>query len=490
MASVTIPGAGSSIVETFGNQANLQLATQIRDALAAANTAGLLTVTTVAGGPNVNVPLPPTVSAGGVNELVINAAGSYTIPAGSAGAPDYVVVIDSATAGGVTIHGAANSTILGGNTHVTIIDPALIVLPEGAGNAAVTINGSGDVLAGNNQNDTLTAAGVAGSISGGTGTNVFFDLGANDTISAQGQSDTIFGGPGSATIQLLGASLFNNGTTVTGLPGARNAHVVGGNGFLTVTDAGTGDTITGGNVGALAVTLSGSAASVGGGTFGPLFVTDNGTNDTIAAGGFGFTSVTAATSSSFVQGGAGLLNFVGGAGVSTIMGSSGNVAVTGGGGAMSLFGGAGGSISYRNITDGNVSYTAGIGDETINASQSGGHGLYVGGLDTAGHNLMMAGAGADTLNAGSGAATLFGGGGVDVFNFFASLGGAAVNDVIADWSPTETVLLVGYAPGTGNNAVAGATTAGGSTTVTLSDNTRITFTGLTDPAALIGHLHI
>ena len=173
------------------------------------------------------------------------------------------------------------------------------------------------------------------------------------------------------------------------------------------------------------------------------------------------------------------------------MGGPGKVAVTGGGGATSLFGGAGGSISYRNITDGNVSYTAGIGDETINASQSGGRGLYVGGLDTAGHNLMMAGAGADTLNAGSGAATLFGGGGVDVFNFFASLGGAgAVNAVIADWSPTETVRLLGYAPGTGNNAVAGATTAGGSTTVTLSDNTKITFTGLTDPAALIGHLHI
>ena len=38
MASVTIPGADSSpIVETFGNPANLQLATQIRDALVAAS---------------------------------------------------------------------------------------------------------------------------------------------------------------------------------------------------------------------------------------------------------------------------------------------------------------------------------------------------------------------------------------------------------------------------------------------------------------------
>ena len=111
----------------------------------------------------------------------------------------------------MTIHGAANSSILGGN-EVTIVDPDVIVLTEEAGNAVVTINGIGDVLAGNNQNDTLTAAGVAGSISGGTGTNLFLDLGANDTISAQGQSDTIFGGPNSATIQLLGASIFDNGT--------------------------------------------------------------------------------------------------------------------------------------------------------------------------------------------------------------------------------------------------------------------------------------
>ena len=54
---------------------------------------------------------------------------------------------------------------------------------------------------------------------------------------------------------------------------------------------------------------------------------------------------------------------------------------------------------------------------------------------------------------GSGAATLFGGGGANVFDFFASLGGAAVNDVIGDWSAIDNVLLVGYAPGTGTNAV-------------------------------------
>ena len=108
MASVTIPGAapGSPITETFGNTANITLALQIRDALVAANTAGVLEVTTVAGGGLVAGP-PTNTLAGGVNELVINGAGSYTIPAGSAGAPDYVVVVNPTISGGVTIHGAS-----------------------------------------------------------------------------------------------------------------------------------------------------------------------------------------------------------------------------------------------------------------------------------------------------------------------------------------------------------------------------------------------
>ena len=101
---------------------------------------------------------------------------------------------------------------------------------------------------------------------------------------------------------------------------------------------------------------------------------------------------------------------------------------------------------------------------------------------------MIAGAGADTLNAGSGADTLVGGGGANIFNFFAALGGAAANDVIGDFSAIDTMLLVGYTFGEPATAIAGATTAGGSTTVTLSDNTRITFTGVTNAAALTGHI--
>ena len=45
MASVTVPGTGSSTIrETFGNQANLQLANQIRDALVIAGNNNRLNV--------------------------------------------------------------------------------------------------------------------------------------------------------------------------------------------------------------------------------------------------------------------------------------------------------------------------------------------------------------------------------------------------------------------------------------------------------------
>src|SRR6185503_1839449 len=101
MTSVTVPGPnGSTITEHFAGPINLQLAEQIAAALAAASTAGSLNITTTPAGVS---PPPPPANPAGLNELVIDSGGDYTIPAGSAGAPDYVVIVDSIAA--VTIHG-------------------------------------------------------------------------------------------------------------------------------------------------------------------------------------------------------------------------------------------------------------------------------------------------------------------------------------------------------------------------------------------------
>ena len=57
--SVTVPGAdGSEVTGIFGNGSNFAIAQQISLALAAANEAGTLSVTTVSGSESIPEPLP------------------------------------------------------------------------------------------------------------------------------------------------------------------------------------------------------------------------------------------------------------------------------------------------------------------------------------------------------------------------------------------------------------------------------------------------
>lgn len=182
--SVTVPGPHGSpaVDQTFNNFNNLSIANQIATAIAAASTLGGLNITVP--GPGQTVPPPPSNTVtGGVNELVITAGGSYHIPPGSPGAPDFVVVLDNTAP--VTIFGSPNTSVWGGGSQVTIVDAAMTTLSEGAGNAVATLSGAGDVLAGNDQKDTVTAAGNAESLAGGAGTNLLIASGANDTISAE-----------------------------------------------------------------------------------------------------------------------------------------------------------------------------------------------------------------------------------------------------------------------------------------------------------------
>ena len=502
MTAITVPGAdGSKISETFGNPNNTALAQHIANALAGALNAGNLNIS-VASSTSVG---PPPSNPGGVNELIINTGGDYTVPGGSPGSPDWVVILDSTAP--VTIHGSPNMTVWGGLNTDTIVDPAAIALSETAGDAVVTVSGTGDILAGNNANDTLTASGNGASIAGGFGTNALFALGSNDTVSAQGTSDTLFGGSGGSTFLIssvatnervvggsgaLTVSDAGVGSTIFGGSGALDvttsgslASVIGSSGAISALDKGTSDTIFGGT-GAVSATLAGSGAFVAGG-LGALSVTDNGISDTINAS-LGFTSVTAATSSSFFQGGAGLFNFVGGAGGSTIFGSSGDGTVVGGTGTMTIGGGAGGSIEYINTTSGGLVYGSDGGNETIDASLTKNSVTLYGGYDKAGHDVLIGGAGNDTLTNGEGADTLTGGGGENSFYFWANLGGPAAHSVISDFSAIDSVFLGNYGAGAPDAAIAGATTAGGSTTITLSDNTTITFAGVTNTGALTGHI--
>ena len=460
MTSVTVPGPGNStITQTFSNEFNLALAQNIAAALAAASAAGSLDIQTTDG----SSALPP-VAPGKIGELVIEpGTATTTIPA-SAG---YSFVVDLAS--GDTIFGSPALSIMGGsgNSH-TIVDPAIITLGDGTN--VVTVSGAGDNVAVGNGLDTLTGIG-SGTISGGTGTDDFI-LQGSYVVNSQGKNDTISAGDGAVTVNALAAGV--------------GALAITGDGKFTGHIAGTSDTVLGSSgFGATFVTLSGSSDVVVGGQA-VLSVLDSGTSNTITAGA-GSASVTAA-GGSFVNGGSGDLTFVGGAGASTIIGSSGDLTVFGGTGATSLFGGAGGTFTYVNTTPGGLFYTGGPGGETLDASLSKGSALILAGQDTAGQSSLVGGVGNDALVAGGGSTTLVGGGGADFFDFYSQLGGAASQNVIGDFSAIDNVMLVNYAPGEAAAAIAGATVSGSSTTITLSDHTTITFTGVTNAGALIGHI--
>jgi serralysin len=136
-----------------------------------------------------------------------------------------------------------------------------------------------------------------------------------------------------------------------------------------------------------------------------------------------------------VHGGTGILTFVGGSGPSTVFGGSGR---------ETLFGGSG-----------NDQFFAGSGSASL-----------------------VGGSGADTLFGGKGTATMVGGTGADIFAFAKGHAGGA--DTIEGFNPAlgQKVSLQGYGPHAVANALASQHNVGGSTIITLSDGTMVTFDGV------------
>jgi Ca2+-binding RTX toxin-like protein len=102
--------------------------------------------------------------------------------------------------------------------------------------------------------------------------------------------------------------------------------------------------------------------------------------------------------------------------------------------------------------------------------------------------VVLAGSGNDTLVAGAGAATLTAGAGTTTFVFFQGSASAGSTDIIADFSSSDSLILAGYSAGEAAAALNNAVSAAGSTTLTLSDSTQITFLGVSSASALLGHV--
>ena len=84
-------------------------------------------------------------------------------------------------------------------------------------------------------------------------------------------------------------------------------------------------------------------------------------------------------------------------------------------------------------------------------------------------DLLIGGHGTDLITAGAGDDT------IDIYK--GVIGGGT--NILTDFTVSDSLILTGYSTQDVNAAVAGAVVSGGSTSITLSDSTVVTFQGLT-----------
>ena len=289
-----------------------------------------------------------------------------------------------------------------------------------------------------------SASGSTLNLAATSGTNIL-DLGGH-VGSIDGQAVTITPGQGFSTI--LGGDGLNLIFT-----GANDQTIVTGYGQSILNlNSGNDKVFSHGQD----TIFAGSGNSVLFAQGGPLF----------AVAGTGALTVSGLAASTTVFGGAGGGTFFAGTAGNSLLVSSGSATVVGA---------ASGDTLFANGTAQSV-LVAGAGNETLFGGASTAANTYVAG---AGPNVIGGGSGADTIIFGAGNATVNGGGGADLFVFAKGRAGGPVLLNQFDPAAGARVALQGYDPNEAANAIARAATTGGSTTITLSDNTRISFAGVT-----------
>ena len=404
----------------------------------------------------------------------------------------------------------------------------MATITGGTGFPQITLNvGSNDALAQATLGAAITAALISGSLSEvgapnqnpPTGTGLFVQTVANQTIAL---------GPALSTVILTSGGA----ATVIG-NGSLNQQILADNGGLTYyTGGGGGTVIAGDGANFIATpTIGGSRFSITTGAGNDIILAQSGANTISAGGGInligvrGNDTISLSGSTDFVVGspsaspgntitatevGSGNvaiapnnenLNFVGGAGVATVFagngsdtitlgtgggivagGLGGNNVINGGAGAAgsTLFGGGNGDLLSANgfaIT----TLAAGAGNETLTGANSSANNVFYGlGPKVTGSVTLQGGNGADTFIIGApGTVSVNGGPGQDLISIVAG-GGGTVN--IGSFNAAEKVTLQGFAAGSIAEATAdlAKATVGASTSLVLSDGTKVNFIGVTN----------
>lgn len=319
------------------------------------------------------------------------------------------------------------------------------------------VGGSGDNLF---QGDYLDANPGAWDIRTGDG---------NDTINGGNGNDTIYAGAGNNTITLgTGVNYVHSDgqDTITANAGTQSITLNGGNSFVNVGD----NSLVVDAAGHEQITVGGASTVTGGSDdyinmAGATGTVEGGQNNTIsAAHGDLYTTHTDAALINV----SGALTFVGGTGDTTITA-----------GQATIFG-SNNLVAHVDSTNANSLFVANDGNETLDGASSA-FGIHAFGnvVGTTGSQTFIGGSASDTLVAGVGNATLTGGSGAaNVFGFRDGIAGADYTITDFGSAANNSVLLVDYDYTQSQfqqDVLDKATHDGSNTTITLSDNSKITF---------------
>jgi Ca2+-binding RTX toxin-like protein len=462
-----------------------------------------------------------TLSETGVNDTIFAGTGDNVLSAGGIGD----LIVGNTGTNTISVSGSANTVMAGAGVAEVTVDGSLAQIFGGSGQMSVTTSGTANSVFGGTGNTTILGGDTNGTYfmgsageqefvnSGGSGV-VFAGAGSSTVYGSFGEasgSDQVFGGSGD--LQLVTGS--SNDTVFAGSGAATlygsfggsvgNDIIFGGSGDLLIVTGSSNDTVFGGTSANQAVYGGFDPAAANNGNSaifsGPhgMVIDTAGSSDTIHAGSGNDTmwiGTGTNAGSDLIYGGTGNLRaqFVGGAGSATVIGGTGNT---------TMYGAAGSNITFQGTQTGVTMMTFGApgaaeGAATLNAGGSTTNNVL---SAFSGSVSVVGGFGNDQIIAGAtdkgtvtGATTMTGGAGSNVFVF--QHGSVDGKDIITDFTASSgnAVALVNYdalvggGPGSAANAaLAGATTSGGNTNITLHDGTRITFDNTT-VAQLHGHI--